>query len=347
MKVSVNFERFKMEKGYSLNAFNAEQRKIIYDNLYAVELTEGCSIGCDFCGLDARIGVGKSILFTTLKQISKEMPSRKIWEKGITLYDATEPLDYEQDGKHYFDVLDLFKPKIKVATSTAVPNGKEELAISRIDDIQQLSISHMNRERLMPYLKGLGIEMFVDLFSYYRAKFGKSNYDQAPFKREFIHQVDGTIEEKVKELRKIDPTLPKKYRFYDLRVDGNRLGIHRQDLKTLFLFCGNSGQYARNGKVFDRDDTQVRNIGRALEFEVFEREYPMDPLEPFGARNGVKITPNGIFNVFSVNPSKKNQAGKLVEPVSPANFRVVKLEHPYHLTNFTSIASFNCVFLTP
>ena len=318
-----------------LGLFSQDQKRLIYQNLYAIELTDGCSVGCGFCGFDVPGGVRDAIPFHALEQIadeaaaltdraaharaSKALPKvyRSDCSDYIFLYDGSEPLDYWADGKDYFDAFDLFSAKgFKVATSSAIPKGKEELAIANLDNIHQISISHMNRARLMPYFDRLGVAVFVDLLNLYRAKFGGWSYSaEAPI-RQGCYKVRSSIQETVAEIRKIDPSLPKKYRFYDLRVDGNRLRRNVQDLKTLFLFCGNPGEFARHGKIVDRDDAQVRNVGRAYAFEHYEREYPNDPIMPFGATNGVKITPRGIYNTLCVQPSEENKVGKIIEKSS-------------------------------
>lgn len=341
---------------YELNKFTEDQRKIIYENLFAVELTEGCSTGCDFCGLEAIRGVGSAIPFSVLEQIAQEIPdlTNRLthWGNGavfsyhpncLRLYDATDPLDYRQDGKNYFDAFALFSARgFEIGTSTAIPAGKEELAISNLDNIHQISISHMNRERLQPYFTRLGVAVFVDLFNFYNAKFGNRGYDKAPMS-DMVPKVEGTIQETIRQLRKQDPFLPKKARFYDLRIDGNGLREYVQDLKTLFLFCGNPGPYPREGKVVDRDDGQVRNNGRAFNLGYYERRYPDDPIEPFGNTQGAKITPQGVFNVFCFNPAIKNTAGRIIEKISPEDFHIVKLARPHHLTNFPFISAFDYV----
>ena len=340
---------------YELSRFTQEQRKLVYENLFAIELTEGCSIGCDFCGFEATRGVGNAIPFSVLEQISQEIPevTDRITNPSmhfrptniLHLYDATDPLDYEQDGKNYFDAHKLFSSGgFKVGISTAIPTGKEELAVENIEEIGQISISHMNRERLQPYFHRLGIVVFFDLFNHYYTKYGSRNYGDKALVRNMIYPVEETVGKTLEQLRKLDSNLPGQARFYDLRVDGNVLRKRVQRNDMLFLFCGNPGKYPRTGKVVDRDDGQVRNNGRAFDFGYFEREYPDDPLEPFGNTNGVKITPRGVFNVFCVNPSTKNKSGRIIERVSPDDFHAVKLNHPHHLTNFTFIPAFDCVY---
>lgn len=324
-----------------INKFTKEQRKIIYENLFALELTEGCSIGCDFCGVCAPRLTGNAIPFSVLEQIADEsitLTERTLVEKrnnaisyplgALFLYDSSEPLDYEKDGKNYFEVFNLFIEKgFEIGTSTAIPKGKEELAIANLGRIHQISISHMNRERLAPYFHRLRISSFVDLKSFYEKKFGRDNQSKAPFRERFL-EVRGDLESFIKSLKIMDPTLPTQARFYDLRVDGNGSRREVQDLKTLFLFCGESGEFSFDGTVMDRDYIQVKNSGKAFNFRSYEPENLLALDEPFANLCGVKITPTGIFNIFRTNSSQDNPTGRIVEQITPENFHVVKLERP-------------------
>lgn len=343
-----------------LNRFSSAQKKLIYENLYAIELTEGCSMGCGFCGLDSNIGIGEVIPFPTLEIIAQEiskftdritnwrndikfsMPPNHIW-----LYDATDPLDYEFDEKHYFHAHELFQSKgFKVPTSTAIPKEKESLAIENLSDINQLSISHMNRKRLQPYFKQLEVSVYVDLFSYFKKKYKNNNYmrkmDETPISR-MMFKVELSADDTLRYLRTMDPSLPDKLRFYDMRLDGNKLRENVQDLETLFMFCGNPGEPLRKGRVVDKDESLVWNIGRAYDIEDIEFEYPNDPRMPFNCHQGVKITPQGIFNIYPIRPSDDNKTGTLVERVRPEDFKVVKIDRKTRLTNFNHISPFEYV----
>ncbi|VVB78702.1 Uncharacterised protein [uncultured archaeon] len=338
-----------------LTRFTTDQRKTIYENLFAIELTRGCSLMCDFCGVDAPRGVRESISFPVLETIAEEIVTMtdrissqaKIPDASkscLRLYDATEPLDYDSDGKNYFDSHRLLREKgFRVSVSSAIPKGKEELAISNLENIHQISISHMNRTRLTPYFDRLGIIVFFDLFSHYYAKFGSREYNKKAPIQNMIYPVSETVEKTLEELRKFDPSLPCQTRFYDLRVDGNSLRTKVQSADTLFLFCGNPGNYPRNGKIIDRDSSQVRNYGRAFDFGQEEREYPNDPTFPFSCDDGVKITPEGVYNILSVEPSQDHKSGRIIEKVNPKNFRVVKKNSPFKVYNIDKIYPFHCV----
>lgn len=325
-----------------LKEFSENQRKAIYNNLYAIELTDGCSNMCDFCGLNSKYGVRSVIPYSTLEFIADEITEitdrTTSPENGcgiafeprlLTLYDATDPLDYEYEEHTYFDVFKLFSEKgFKIITSTAIPAGKEELAIANLESIRQISISHMNRERLEPYFERLGISVYLDLLNYYIFK-GHSRFCANPTEK-IGARVDGTIEETINKLSEQDNSLPREVRFYDLRIDGNRPRYEVQTGKNLFLFCAdkNLGEGSIYRKISDRDYTSVQNVGRAFHLESYRRS-------PFAlGANGVKITPNGVFNVFCTIPSEGNTAGKIIEKITPEKFRVIGLEEAPYLNKY-------------
>lgn len=323
---------------HELDKFSEKQRKVIYKNVFALELTDGCSIGCDFCGLDSKIGVNSFIPFSVLEQIADEITrltdrttsrensfSWALHPNRISLYNATDPLDYEDETKKYFDVFELFGSKgFVIYTSTAIPKGKEEIAVKNLEDIDRITISHMNRERLAPYFKSLGAVIYIDLFNYYRKKFGSAVHDKSPIKEGQIKVTD-SVEKTIKQLRKQDKTLPRKTRFYDLRVDKNRLHKEVQSSDVLCLWCGEDRQYPRDGRIIDRDEDGLQNYGRAFNMPPFPLEH-WQRESHFCGISGVKMTPEGIFNVLAVRLSDEHKTGRITEKITPENFRVLKLK---------------------
>lgn len=313
---------------YVLNQFSKEQRKIIYENLYAIQLTDGCSTHCDFCARESLDGVTDTIPFSVLEQIAEEITqmtdridsplnqSHSYRPKVLLLYDATDPLDYEDGNYNFFDVKSLFEGKgFEIPVSTAIPSGKEKLAIQNLENIGQISISHMNRERLEPHFDDLGIGTFIDLYNYYVSK-GQLEMSEENINNYSI-KVVGSVEETLNKLRMKDNTLPLEARFYDLRTDGNRQRHKIQNRENLFLFCASEGDILY-GKVKDRDYTTTMNIGRAFNFEPYE-----GPLEGVANYYGVLITPESIFNVASVKASINNKKGRIMEGVKPDEFHVI------------------------
>ncbi|VVB59913.1 Uncharacterised protein [uncultured archaeon] len=312
----------KLEK--EINTFSKDQLQVIYQNLYLIELTKGCSRGCDFCLANAPYGVSDIIPKSTVERIAEEyagvlFSSQKsmVSTRGgcLELYHASDPLDYEYSAFNYFDILEVFTDRgFSITTSTAIPAGKEELAIQNLEKIDQISISHMNRNRLMPYFEKLGIAVYLDMGNYYI--FRGVPLSRGPIT--YAIKVEGTVEETLEGLRKSDLSLPKKARFYDIRTDTNRPRDEIQG-ESLFLFCGDSD--LSKSKVSDRDYSTVMPVGRAFDREAYRSE-----AIPFGWFNGVKITPEGFFNVFSTKPTRENTTGQIIEKITANDFKVIKLE---------------------
>jgi len=325
------------ELDYQLDQFTEDQRSRIYRNVSDIELTDGCSNGCSFCGADSTTFTGKVIPFSTLERIAEEMveltnrtthsDNRYEYQAHkpheLLLYGATDPLDYEDGSHNYFDALGLFKKAgFDLFTSTAIPKGKEELAIEHLDEIGQISISHMNRERLAPYFEQLGISVYIDLFNYKVLKGEISKSSDSV--RQYWKKVDKDLKERLAHLREFEEKLPEETRFYDVRIDGNKPRHNVQDGQTLFLFCADDFAPSLGlGKVRDRDFSGALNIGRSFDSEKYE-----NLAASFGATNGTKITPNGVFNVFSIKPTPENKKGKIIEKVNPTDFKVIRLEFP-------------------
>jgi len=138
-----------------LSEFSHEQRELITSNVGAIQLTEGCSIGCPDCGFGAQRGVNDYIPFDVLTRIVKN------YKEGLKstepyFYQASDPFDYNFDGKKYKDVHNLFEKVcgFSAGTSTSVPKGKENevLEFARSGNYLGISCSYMNRKRLQPYV---------------------------------------------------------------------------------------------------------------------------------------------------------------------------------------------------
>ncbi len=322
---------------HDLEIFSAEQRRHIYDNAFTIQLTEGCSLGCDFCGYDTPKGVRDHIPFSDLEMIADEMVSltdRTTREMGfmqhnpkrLYLYDESEPLDYEDRGKDYFDVLELFESRgFKVFTSTAIPKGKEELAVDNLDKIGRVSISHMNRERLEPYFNRLGVVLYIDLFNYYRLKYGERVHYDSPMNEGQV-PVRGSVGKTIARLKLIDPSLPAKTRYYDVRKDGNKPHEDVQDIDTLVLWCGREEFPPRDGIITDRDEVGVLNFGRAYGYELLNIEPWQRQRVTFSRMSGVKLSPGGVSNVMSVARSSKSRTGRVVERVDPDDFKILEMK---------------------
>jgi hypothetical protein len=162
-----HFERFRLED--ILKGFSEEQLKLIFRNMDSIELTEGCSIGCDFCGVEAKKGVRARMPFEDIERLADLFGQELALSQPIT-YWATDPLDWSDETRDYEDILRLFVNKLgyKPYVSTAIPKGKENLALKLLlqNKISRVSVSHMNFHRLRdffletyPQLRSNGFEI--------------------------------------------------------------------------------------------------------------------------------------------------------------------------------------------
>jgi hypothetical protein len=149
-------ERARIDLDRILSPFTSNQLKVIFSNMGALELTSGCSVGCDFCGLEAKKGVSGTLHWDDIVYIAEKFG--KYMKKADTfLYYATDPLDWRGNGRDYQDVSALFEEKAGYHpfVSTAVPRGREELALEMLlkGKLDRVSVSYMNFGRLRKFFE--------------------------------------------------------------------------------------------------------------------------------------------------------------------------------------------------
>ncbi|OGQ05585.1 MAG: hypothetical protein A3F82_02810 [Deltaproteobacteria bacterium RIFCSPLOWO2_12_FULL_44_12] len=120
-----------------LKGFTKEQREEILANVVAIELTEGCSVGCRFCGYDVPYGVTGQIPFQDLIYLVKNhrlaahtrSDSRSNGLDELMLYSGSDPLDYQDGDFTIEDVYALFLFYLNRPTTvkTALPKGREDV----------------------------------------------------------------------------------------------------------------------------------------------------------------------------------------------------------------------------
>lgn len=117
-----------------LETFSEQQRKHIFGNVRAIELTEGCSTGCTDCGLGALKGVRDYIPYSVITDIFSQYSEQLGKKRAPILYFASEPFDYNFDGKDYVEVHSSFQSSVEKnpCVITSIPKGKEKLIFSYI-----------------------------------------------------------------------------------------------------------------------------------------------------------------------------------------------------------------------
>lgn len=165
--------------------FNQEEKIVIAKNLTSIQLTDGCTVGCAFCGVEAKPGVSKSVSKESFENFVDEFGDhlpRRLNGIYFGLYEDSDPFDWvSEDGEddytdlaHYF----LKQTNTSLCTSTSVPQGSE-LSIAgflvnyilrnydrarkkqRGKDMFRFSVTKDNKERVEKIMQFLGDLKFV------------------------------------------------------------------------------------------------------------------------------------------------------------------------------------------
>lgn len=138
-------------------------------NIYAIELTAGCSGACNFCCFNSCYPVKGYASFASLKKLADMLSEHKVTIGQAMLYHATDPLDYfdEQDEADYLQVVKLFTERglIKeIHTTTTCPQDRliqvarftlwymEQLLTGKVTGGLRFSVTAQNEERVTKLL---------------------------------------------------------------------------------------------------------------------------------------------------------------------------------------------------
>lgn len=139
------------EKPEMFKKFSKEDLDLIFQNLMWVELTKGCSVGCDFCALSVGKGIKEQMDFSTLVYLAREFKDQ-IYGHRLVLYAGSEPLDYRSGHYDFEDAFELinFYNQTSGYAFTAYPKGSKEVFLRMAQKNRlTLSLSHMNLKRLL------------------------------------------------------------------------------------------------------------------------------------------------------------------------------------------------------
>lgn len=151
-----------------LSEFTEEQRKLIFENTGAVQLTKGCSLACPDCGVAALKGIKDFIPYGTLDSMFSKY-GKELSKSNEMLYYASEPFDYKDGDKSYIDVHNMYSEKVgnKLSLITSVPIKKEEEILKMLKDevgtpfedrkISAMSLTDYNYRRVERKLKESGL----------------------------------------------------------------------------------------------------------------------------------------------------------------------------------------------
>lgn len=113
-----------------IEPFNSKERIVIAKNLGAVQMTDGCTVGCAWCGVEAKRGVRTSFSGESYRRFIREFGKYIPKTRTFGLYEASDPFDWvSEDGKgDYGSLVRYFLENTgskSIFTSTAVPVGSE------------------------------------------------------------------------------------------------------------------------------------------------------------------------------------------------------------------------------
>jgi hypothetical protein len=302
-----------------LSSFDERQLRLIMANTGSIQLTDGCSIGCPFCGFESKKGVRDYIPFKLLERLVKSH-SKELAKARPFLYYASDPFDYDFDRHSYVDVHKMFEDACDYSpcVSTAVPKGKESLVIEVLleskkwnnSTIDTVSISNMNRKRLEKAFS----EYIPSLNPAAQKKiryFGNGRSDSC--RKEICKQM-GISKKEYHKLAHETSWLPHSYHWYSayiLKLPDKRLIV--------------SPEYAADFrdviKAVTKDD--ARDIFVAKLGEKHKDDLSQTGI---GCYHGVLMDPLGVYNLRTVKPSLRYPTGQIKASIIPGRFKVAKLK---------------------
>ena len=334
-----------------LNAFSDRQKKLLFQNTYAIQLTEGCSTACVDCGAGALAGVRTYLPFDFLEQLFSA--HSKDFEQIRTLYLASDPFDYNFDGKTYVDVHKLFIQKTGVIpfVSTALPRGSEKEVLDYVLNdnllvltdsftqycfINRISIMKSNYDRIqkafskMDGYKPADQTMFSDTAitpDFFSQMHNISMTDAASSKSKKISSsqifVYGKTEGKTLYLVTVGNNVVGSV---DDPVTFDDVIKHKNHMKFRHEFMGCAGPILQVYDFYSPDpssETQDRlRLGERFKHHLSD--------ESIACFHGVVLTPTGAYNYQAVKPSGDHPIGWIKTEITPEHFEVIPWKENYN-----------------
>jgi hypothetical protein len=128
---------------------NRLQKALLYKTLMTFQITSGCSNFCRRCNEWAIPKVRSHFTYSAILKILKQMALQENHE--ISLYGASDPLDWTHQEKTIFDIIEFIKTlPMEYNMLTKVPRGKEDLlkVLVETDANLSVSITSKNKTRL-------------------------------------------------------------------------------------------------------------------------------------------------------------------------------------------------------
>lgn len=139
---------------------NKKQKELLYKTAMTFQLTSGCSHFCRRCNEWALPGVRSHFSHSAIFKILNLTADHK--NSDISLYGASDPLDWEEHNKDISDIIEYIK-KLPVGHTilTKVPKKKQSLLkkLLQIDSNLSVSVTSKNRSRIQKIQNDLGVSI--------------------------------------------------------------------------------------------------------------------------------------------------------------------------------------------
>ena len=138
----LSFECWKKKLG-----LNKKQKALVYKTAMNFQLTKGCSNYCRRCNEWALPKARKHFSYDAVVKILNNMCYYN--NHDISLYSASDPLDWSDKKKNIYDILKSFKDIkcIRCDILTKVPRGKEKLCKKLLNRKMNFSISLISKNK--------------------------------------------------------------------------------------------------------------------------------------------------------------------------------------------------------
>ncbi len=119
---------------------NADQLSLVFKTAMTFQVTCGCSHFCRRCNEWALPGVRSHFSYQTILEMLNEMAHKKNDE--ISLYGASDPLDWEENNKNIADITDHVKTlPLEYSLLSKVPKGKKTVLVELLKNNANISVS--------------------------------------------------------------------------------------------------------------------------------------------------------------------------------------------------------------
>lgn len=328
----------------ALLEFTPKQRKMLFENLGSIELTKGCSGRCNDCGAGALRGVRSYISHEDFKNILEKYKKQIDKSENYFLFTASDPFDYDFNGKTYEDMHLLYSKIIETRpwVTTSAPKGSEDRILAYILDnkdnfkekrisIDQLSVMDSNYPRLNKAL--LQIEGFKseNQFIIDRSDIEKISDERVHLKEDKLKElglydnyakiyVGGKTDNLGKvHLVKINP--------YNAVVS---IGKPVEFKELIKMYHTKREESARNPFTYGASgiiiyDFHSGSIRSRLNLGASFNEYELSS-RGVGCFHGVVMHPEGFDNLQIVRPSREFPQGLVRKRITSKNFEIVPVK---------------------